>query len=61
MTQQVACAHGDRETIELLLSAGADPTLPVGNLDDRATVADMAKSGGHAQLAEWLQGMMLPG
>ena len=55
---QAACAHGDRQTIELLLSAGADLTLLVGDPDDQATAASMAESGGHAQLAEWLQGLI---
>ena len=32
---QAACARGGRETIEFLLSAGADLTLLVGDLDDQ--------------------------
>ena len=37
-----------------MIEAGADPTLMVGSLDDRCTVPDMARYGGHESLAVWL-------
>jgi hypothetical protein len=41
--------------VEYLLSCGADPTLSVGDLDERATVPEIARSGKNDELAEWLE------
>lgn len=55
---QAAGTHGDRQMIEFLLESGADPTLSVGDPDDRATVPEMARYGGHEELAAWLDGLV---
>ena len=52
---QAASLHGNREMVEYLLSCGADPTLSVGDLDERATVPEIARSGKNDELAEWLE------
>jgi hypothetical protein len=51
---QALSTHGDRKIIEILLDAGADPTLMVGSADDRVSVVEMARYGGHPELASWL-------
>lgn len=53
-----ACSHGERPMFEFLLSVGADPTLEVGDPDDRGTVVDMARYSGHNDLATWLQSVI---
>ncbi len=50
-----ACAHGDCVMFEYLLSAGADPTLLVGDPGKEANAIDMAKHSGNDELAAWLQ------
>ena len=50
-----ACAHGDREMFEYLLSAGADPTLVVGDSGEEGNAVDLAKYSGHDELAAWLE------
>ena len=52
---QAAGSHGDRTLIKYLLQMGADPSLEVGSPDDRATVVEMARMGGHEDLANWLE------
>ncbi|WP_189517652.1 ankyrin repeat domain-containing protein, partial [Cerasicoccus arenae] len=52
---QAAGAHGNRELIEFLLEAGADPTAIVGDLSDSATVVEMARFGKNEDLAVWLE------
>ena len=37
-----------------MIEAGADPSLMVGDADERCTVPDMARYGGHENLAVWL-------
>ena len=44
--------HGDIELVELLLSAGADPTALN---DDGATAADLAEAAGHVDVARRLR------
>ena len=51
---QAASTHGDRRMVEYMIEAGADPTLTVGAPDERSTVPDMARAGGHPDLAVWL-------
>jgi len=53
---QAVSTHGDRRLVEYMIEAGADPTLLVGDPDDRATMPDMARYGGHEDLAVWLEG-----
>ena len=53
---QAVSTHGDRRLVEYMIEAGADLTLLVGDPDDRATVPDMARYGGHEDLAVWLEG-----
>ena len=55
---QAVSTHGDRRIVEYMIEAGADPTLTVGDPDARSTVPDMARAGGHAALAEWLDGQI---
>ena len=52
---QAAGSHGDRVMVEFLLDSGADPALMVGDPDERGTVPEMARYGGHAELADWLE------
>lgn len=54
---QGAATHGDPVVIDLLLEAGADVTMMVGDPGDRATIADMARSGGHESLARSLENL----
>ena len=51
---QAVSTHGDRGLVEYMIEAGADLTLLVGDRDDRYTVPDMARYGGHERLAAWL-------
>ena len=55
---QAACSHGNRTLIEYLVEKGADPTLIVGDPSDQATVPQMARSGGHEELAQWLEAII---
>lgn len=57
---QAASTHGDRAVIDVLLDAGADVSLIVGDPDDQASVPDMARAGGHADLAKFLQSLLSP-
>ena len=50
-----ACAHGDREMFEYLLSAGADPTAIVGGPGEEGSIVDTAKYYGKDELAAWLE------
>ena len=50
---------GAREVIDFLLKSGADPTLSVGSPDDRATIVEMARSGGNHELADWLEQVVI--
>ena len=52
---QAASSHGDRKLIEFLLDHGADPTLLVGDPDERSNVSQMAGYAGHHELASWLE------
>ena len=52
---QAVSTHGDRRLVEYLIEAGADPSLMVGDPDERCTVPDMARYGGHENLAAWLE------
>lgn len=45
---QAASSHGDQAVVDILLEAGADVLMMVGDLDDQASVADMARAGGSA-------------
>lgn len=47
-----AAAAGDREMVDLLLAAGADPTLVS---EDGKTAADVANEHGHPAVASYLQ------
>ena len=51
---QAVSTHGDRRLVEYMIEAGADPSRMVGDPDERCTVPDMARSGGHDELAVWL-------
>ena len=51
---QAVSTHGDRGLVEYMIEAGADLTLLVGDRDDRYSVPDMARYGGHERLAAWL-------
>ena len=51
---QAVSTHGDRRLVDYMLEAGADPTRMVGDPDERGTVPDMARYGGHEELAVWL-------
>ncbi|MBT3346788.1 MAG: hypothetical protein HN712_01085 [Gemmatimonadetes bacterium] len=53
---QAASTHGARSVIDLLIEAGADLSLMVGDEDDRASIPDMARAGGHPDLAIYLAG-----
>lgn len=55
---QAASSHGDREMIELMLALGADPTRTVGKIGEEGTIPDLARWGGHNDLAEWLEGII---
>ena len=55
---QAVSTHGDRRIVEYMIEAGADPTLTVGDPDERSTVPEMARAGGHAALAAWLDGQI---
>lgn len=52
---QAASLHGNREMIDYLLENGADPTLSVGNPDDRATIVEVARYGNNHELADWME------
>ena len=52
---QAASTHGKRLIVEYLLDKCADPTLSVGDSDDRTTVVEMARSGNNHELAESLE------
>jgi hypothetical protein len=58
---QAVSGHGDRKLVEYLVKAGADLDIMVGDPDDRATIADMAKWGGHQELALWLESLAAKG
>jgi ankyrin repeat protein len=47
-----AAQSGDREVVEALLAAGADP---VATHDGGKRAADIAREAGHAELAELLE------
>ena len=51
---QAASIHGDRRLVEYMIEAGADLSRMVGDPDERCTVPDMARYGGHDELAVWL-------
>ena len=55
---QAAYAHGDRTMINFLLDLGADPTLLVGPPDDLCNLFDMARRGGHNNLASELESIV---
>jgi ankyrin repeat protein len=50
-----AAAAGDQEMVDLLLTAGADPTLRT-RIDDFETPAEVAAAAGHPALARRLAG-----
>ena len=52
---QAVSTHGDRRLIEFLLDHGADPTLFVGGADEPSSIPEMARYGGHNELALWLE------
>jgi hypothetical protein len=52
---QAVSLHGNREMIDFLLDCGADPTLLVGDPDERGTIPDMARWGKNDELAKWLE------
>jgi hypothetical protein len=54
---QAASAHGDRPVINLLIKAGADLSLMVGDASDRASVPEMARISGRGELADYLDGL----
>lgn len=56
---QAAYAHGDRTMINFLLDSGADPTLLVGPPDDLCNLCDMARHGGHKNLASELESIAM--
>jgi ankyrin repeat protein len=49
----LAAVKGDQQTVELLLKGGADPSLR-NKIKKRAE--DLAKSAGHAAVAEQIRG-----
>ena len=51
-----AAAHGDRHMTEMLLEAGADRQA---RTEKGETAADLARSGGHSELALWLEALGL--
>ncbi|MCC5807331.1 MAG: hypothetical protein JJU00_13485 [Opitutales bacterium] len=55
---QAAASHGDKEMIELMLELGADPCGVVGSIGEEGSIPDMARWGGHEDLAEWLDGVI---
>ena len=55
---QAVSTHGDHRLVEYMIEAGADPSLMVGDADERYTVPDMARYGGHEHLAVWLDEQM---
>lgn len=55
---QAASTHGDRRIIDLLVEAGADLSLLVGDATDRASIPDMARAGGHEELAQYIEALI---
>lgn len=55
---QAVVDHGSRDMIRYLIDAGADLTLMVGHEGERQTVPDMARYGGHDEIASWLEGLI---
>ena len=52
ISQAASAAH--RPVIEFLLDKGADPCAMVGDPKERTSIPDLARYGGHNELAEWL-------
>lgn len=55
---QAASSHGDKEMIELILELGGDPCRVVGGVGEEGSIPDMARWGGHEDLAQWLEGVI---
>ena len=55
---QAVSTHGDRGIIDLLIEAGADLSLMVGDVSDRASIPDMARAGGHEELAQYIEALI---
>ena len=52
ISQAVGAAH--RPVIEFLLDKGADPCAMVGDPSETKSIPDVARYGGHNELAKWL-------
>jgi hypothetical protein len=50
-----AAFYGNSEVIQLLLDQGADAALTVGDPGEECSVSEMARYGGHEDLAKWLE------